>query len=344
MPLLEIAVNGTAEPINCSHSPFSSSGKAPQRSVAWADVCLTVFFILAGSLGNGLVIWILGFRLKRGGFLTFVLNLAVADFGFCVVPCSQIPIFLASHDYVYGLGVCQVEQYLTRGFFYAGTLFIASICLDRCLAIQYPLWHKLRRPQRTPAFICAVVWLVAGGMAALTPINLELEHIRCLGPRCRVKSSKAVQLIANMELVLAFLLPLCVIVTCSAFIVHKVATESRVGRQRGRVNSTVCITVLLFLLCWTPFQVAQYLFQIQNTFFPDNKSLGTMAAQAGHYCSYLFFVNSCLNPFIYLLMGREVKKRMRVSVQCLGFMFQRAFTDSCTEGVSSTSSTLSAGN
>ncbi|XP_066543991.1 fMet-Leu-Phe receptor-like [Amia ocellicauda] len=311
---------------SCMNDNNSSSGA--RYSSMWTDVCLSVAFIVAGGLANGAVIWVLGFQMKRSGFLTYVLNLSVADFFFCVLLATQIPMYLAKNAYMYGLVLCRIEQYVTRVFYYAGTLLVASICLERCLAIRHPIWHKCRRPKSTPAITCAVAWSISLLLALTTPINLEMVDFGTkMGLRCYVKEMKAVKLISTLELILVFLLPLCMILTCSSFIARQLASESKAGTRRCQANRTVCMTALLFLVCWTPFQLSQYTILIQLMFLPQNMQLLSIASTIASYTSYLLYCHSCLNPFIYVLMGRSLKKKILHSLPSLKSSFERAFNE-----------------
>ncbi|NWW00806.1 MRGRD protein, partial [Machaerirhynchus nigripectus] len=50
----------------------------PYTQIAFAGVCLGIS--LCGLVGNGVVVWFLGFHMKQSPFTVYVLNLAVADF------------------------------------------------------------------------------------------------------------------------------------------------------------------------------------------------------------------------------------------------------------------------
>ncbi|NXB82922.1 MRGRD protein, partial [Donacobius atricapilla] len=50
----------------------------PHSLIAFAGVCLGIS--LCGLVGNGVVMWFLGFHTKQNPFTVYILNLAVADF------------------------------------------------------------------------------------------------------------------------------------------------------------------------------------------------------------------------------------------------------------------------
>ncbi|NWV30415.1 MRGRD protein, partial [Origma solitaria] len=51
--------------------------------IAFVGVCLGIS--LCGLLGNGMVMWFLGFQMKQNPFTVYILNLAVADFSLLVL-------------------------------------------------------------------------------------------------------------------------------------------------------------------------------------------------------------------------------------------------------------------
>uniref|UniRef100_W5MWN1 G-protein coupled receptors family 1 profile domain-containing protein n=1 Tax=Lepisosteus oculatus TaxID=7918 RepID=W5MWN1_LEPOC len=315
----ENVLNRTEE-TDVFNSSYVMGNESNSTTLPWVDVCLDTIFMVFGCLGNGLLIWVLGFRMKETGFFIYVLNLAVADFGFCALLATQIPIDLAKNDYIYGLMFCRIEQYLARVFYYAGTLLITTICLERCVAIRHPIWYKCRRPKKVPVFACALVWTISCLLALMTLFNLELVFF-CFndgcGHQCFVKDLEALKLLTTSEVILVYLLPLCTIFTCSSIIVYQLTKDRKVGTKRCQVNRTVCFTALLFLVCWTPFQVSQYIHVIQLIFLPNKISLISLAGQ----------FNSCVNPFIYVLMGREIKKKVMLSFPGLRIILKRAFNE-----------------
>ncbi|KAL8181617.1 UNVERIFIED_CONTAM: hypothetical protein K2H54_013386 [Gekko kuhli] len=55
------------------------------ESIHYIDTGIPMLVIcILGAVGNGIVIWLLGFHIKRNPFSTYILNLAIADFGVLV--------------------------------------------------------------------------------------------------------------------------------------------------------------------------------------------------------------------------------------------------------------------
>ncbi|XP_070420494.1 mas-related G-protein coupled receptor member F-like isoform X2 [Equus przewalskii] len=80
-----------SHPNNGSELPTAANATAHSTSVDGAHAfstyqntlfLATVLVSLCGLVGNGTVIWLLGFRIKRNPFSVYILNLAGADFAF----------------------------------------------------------------------------------------------------------------------------------------------------------------------------------------------------------------------------------------------------------------------
>ncbi|XP_018590970.1 C3a anaphylatoxin chemotactic receptor-like [Scleropages formosus] len=326
-----MTLNSTVELKGSENITEVTNSTLKQHQVTWTQFSLTLFTCVVGCLSNGTVIWVLGFRMKKGGFFTYVLNLAVADFAFCAMYATEIPIFLDQSNYPYGVWGCRLDTYFTRLFVYASTILIACICFERCLAIRYPMWYKYRRPQWVPAVTCIAAWVFAATILIVYPASLIITTRPGSPRKCRIRSETALLFIAFSELTTIFLLPLCVIITCHGIIIHRMVREDRNGARRSKVNLTVCATTTLFLLCWTPFQGATCLSIVNILFFKKNESLNAIYLSISSYSSVLVYLNSCLNPFVYLLLGRDMKKRIIVSLPCLQGVLERAFTVSSSD-------------
>ncbi|NWV30414.1 MAS protein, partial [Origma solitaria] len=52
--------------------------RVPYTYIAFVGVCLAIS--LCGLVGNGMIMWFLGFQMKQNPFTVYIRNLAVADF------------------------------------------------------------------------------------------------------------------------------------------------------------------------------------------------------------------------------------------------------------------------
>ncbi|KAM8970894.1 mas-related G-protein coupled receptor member A-like [Sarcophilus harrisii] len=252
----------------------------------------SLLIALLGLLGNGAVLWLLGFRIPRNHFSVYILNLAAADALFL---CGS---FLKSIHPCFGKfrDLTWVILFFLKYLFYTvGLSLRAAISTERCLCALFPLWYRCRRPEDTSAAVCAVLWALIGTLWLLSFVLLftfyEVIYIF---------------LIAGARLLL--LTPvLCV---SSLTLLLRVQCSSR-RRRPPRLYLLVMLTVLMFLLCGLPWGVLDFM----NVYFKLNVSCWPYDALA---C-----VNSSVNPLIYFFVGRLGNKRR----EPLREVLQRALGD-----------------
>uniref|UniRef100_A0A8C3SL57 G-protein coupled receptors family 1 profile domain-containing protein n=1 Tax=Chelydra serpentina TaxID=8475 RepID=A0A8C3SL57_CHESE len=82
-----------------------------------------------GLVGNRIMLWFLGFHIKRNVFTVYILNLAAADFGFLLCLPGFLITFNAKH--------------------------LFSVC------VLFPIWHRCRHPNHLSAIVCALLWALS---------------------------------------------------------------------------------------------------------------------------------------------------------------------------------------
>ncbi|XP_066108960.1 mas-related G-protein coupled receptor member X2-like [Saccopteryx bilineata] len=105
-------------------------------------------------VGNGTVIWLLGFRVKRNPFLVYVLNLAIADFTFLLSLDAWVTsrFFLDNNDEMIEFFISLFVMTNTAGLF-----LLMAISTERCLSVTFPIWYKCRRPAHLSTIILTLL-------------------------------------------------------------------------------------------------------------------------------------------------------------------------------------------
>ncbi|XP_074132809.1 mas-related G-protein coupled receptor member X1-like [Sminthopsis crassicaudata] len=263
----------------------------------WMQILILLLAPL-GLLGNGAVLWLLGFRVRRTPFSVYILNLAAADALFL---CSA---FLISIDAFFGSIFDHLAKIILRFLrfisYTAGLSLLAAISTERCLSALFPVWYRCHCPKRTAASVCAVLWTLAGMLRAIYFFR-DLEFRRIF-------------------YAVYFLLLTCVLCASSLTLLLRVRCGSRRPRP-PRLSLLVLLTVLVFLLCGLPWGVGDVVyFHLHIDFIP--------------YWLYdlLACVNSSVNPLIYFFVGRLGHKRR----EPLRLVLQRALGDEQESGSGTT--------
>ncbi|XP_062866575.1 C3a anaphylatoxin chemotactic receptor [Trichomycterus rosablanca] len=304
------------------------------------QMVVTVLIFSVGVTLNGLVVWVLGVRRRRGGrsvggetqsagsFRFYVVNLALAD----LVLLLRTPLMLGylAHHYSWPFGkpLCQVVMFLRCLGLYAGAFLLSAIALERCLCLLRPVWARLRRPRWAVPLICAVLWGLAGALSVpyITAAGLVRIHntSQCLENITGIGSG-----LVALETGVGFLLPLVIFLSCNlAVIVFARKSESAqttpgspaspggpsyTSQRLNRLYRILFLTMLLFLTCWVPYFTCRFLKALASG-REDRAGLYAGASQGIYVSLFLVYVKSALNPVLYVFAARGLSRTVRASL------------------------------
>ncbi|XP_028594336.2 mas-related G-protein coupled receptor member H-like [Podarcis muralis] len=259
---------------------------------------LTISYVLIcnlGLLGNGTVIWLLGFYIKRTPFTTYILNLSIADFGFLTVVFINRMCFIVG-KYTY---LADVMLLVTSLFMYTtGQFLLTAISIDRCAAVLFPLWHRCHRPPNMSIAVCASIW-------GHSSISLAI-HFTLILADFSVYNTVNIQIFVSGFLCL----PLMTVSTLILFV--RVCFKSH-QRRRGKLLIIVLLALFFFIILSFPLNVYAI------TLFLDSEPPSFFK-----YGYMLTCLNSSVNPLIYFLVGRQKRGRRRQSMKAT---FQNVFKE-----------------
>nr|XP_028594328.1 mas-related G-protein coupled receptor member H-like [Podarcis muralis] len=263
------------------------------RTVTMYIVCVSIIIVcIWGCLGNGTVIWLLGFRIQRTPFTTYILNLAISDFGLLAVDFILEIRWLQNRKQDEGI-VFEFFEDIFQSMYNTGQFLLTAISIDRCVCILFPFWYRCHRPRHLSTILCALIWIfsfIFPGIHFILFLTAKKEH----------KYISCYQYIVNGFICL----PLMTFSTLILFIKFCFKTQ----RIRRRKLITVILLTLLFFLSFSfplnAFYISHYIF--------DSPTLHRI--QYGYLCATL---NSSVNPLIYFLVGRPKRGKPRRSMKVI---------------------------
>ncbi|XP_037387787.1 chemokine-like receptor 1 [Pygocentrus nattereri] len=278
-----------------SQTSRSSSCDAVCIFYAVAEVIICVL----GIAGNALVIWIAGIKVKKSVVSTWYLSLAVSDFVFC----SSLPfsvIFVVNKDWPFGLFMCKFRSFILWLNMYSSIFLLVIISVDRCVLVIFPVWAQNKRTIRKASVIVVLAWIVAAVCSTPSAVFRVFNHKQ---QTCNYSYNSKKNYIATVtcRFVSSFLIPFLIIFICHVLIIRKLFMQ-RVRYKKPLKIMTVLIVT--FLICWLPYHTV-LLIKLHKKY----KFLITIQ----HFSFILVSANSCLNPFLYAFMGKDVKQ------QCYAF-------------------------
>ncbi|XP_067433598.1 C-C chemokine receptor type 1-like [Thunnus thynnus] len=270
------------------------------------------FMFLFSLFGNGLVLVIIH-RFEKLTTVTniLLLNLVVSSLMFM----SSLPfvgVYKQLSYWIFGEVMCKIVGSVYYLGLYSSVLFLTLLTFDRHLAVVYSLRASQVRNQRYALLSCAVVWLVSG-LACIPKMILHKTFSTLIDNKmfCQEHPSNLTFVDADklrdstfyLQLFLFLLFPLIVIVYCYVRIAITVISSKIV--TRFKTVRLIFIIVLLFFICWTPFNVVQLIPENKSC---DEKKKRGYAREVTHDIAYIYF---CISPIFYTFVGKKFQSYFR---------------------------------
>ncbi|OCT56975.1 chemokine-like receptor 1 [Xenopus laevis] len=293
-------------------------------------VLYSVAFLL-GTTGNGLVIWIAGFKMKKTVNIIWFVNLAIADFIFTLfLPLSVVYIALDFH-WPFGTFMCKLNSSLAFINLFASVFLLTIISIDRCISVMFPVWSQNHRTPRRASLVALAVWFLS--LCFSLPYFIVRDtfegdgYTRCYNNFGYDENNELTDLglqrmkaTVVMRSLLGFCIPFPVIIFCYTVIALKLHWN-RMSTSSKPFKIIVAV-LISFFICWFPYHIFSFLEMSQFT--NPNVNYGTVLYIGIPIASSLAFLNSCVNPFLYVFMGRDFKNTFMTSIQSV---FEKAFSE-----------------
>lgn len=269
--------------------------------------------VLLGVPGNALVVWVTGFCMPRSVTSLWFLNLALADLLCCLsIPLLMVPLAHDDHWH-FGPSACTLVKGLFYLVMYCSILQLVLISIDRLMLVNRPVWCQNHRRPRMAVFGCVAVWILAliGSIPQFVfarEIHAGEDKRECL----LAYSRQSVWPVTSFRFLMGFIFPFLVIVVCHLVVYSRAEKGLSRGRTRSKRTLRVIIAVVLsFFLCWLPLHIVDFLILITPRHSPHSPKL--YLAHVIVLC--LAYFNSCLNPLLYVCLGRGFKDSMNRSLR-----------------------------
>nr|XP_041568547.1 C5a anaphylatoxin chemotactic receptor 1 [Taeniopygia guttata] len=278
-----------------------------------AVLVLYAAIFLLGVLGNGAVLWVTAAELRRTVNGVWFSNLALADLLSCLaLPFLALPL-TTDHHWPLGGAACKVLPSLTILAMFASVLLLTAISADRCALVTRPVWCHNRRTPALAAAACAGAWVAAALLTVpsflfravrVDPFSAKATCVLAYGAVRRHRRSAELTT-AIVRFLCGFLGPFAVISGCYGRLLCRVRARGLARSQRA--TRTVLVVIVSFFVCWLPYHVVGLVLAAAA---PDTAAF-RRAQSADPAVAGLAYVNGCVNPIIYLVMGRGLGRARR---------------------------------
>lgn len=285
-------------------------GITPFTQITYSVIATVAF------LGNTLVICVFGRErtLLKKSYNILILTLAIADVLTATLLVTN-PAFVLGDSFPYPtnhvMGEIFCRFFWDRVFLFQLVIFSAYICL----ALSTERWYAVVKPfnysntfntKRTVIYILAAwVWsLILCGSTFF-----EVGYVPSNPPSRRCKwlflwgKQPTRAIVGIIQVSFKMIFPCLTMLALYGHMVYKTtlfaasSAESR-AKMRGKITRMVGLACLMLTVCLAPSQT-NYALAMAGKAKLDNK--------LHHRLSLLVFINSCANPFIYVLSNRNYR-------------------------------------
>ncbi|XP_029316757.1 B2 bradykinin receptor-like [Cottoperca gobio] len=287
----------------------------------WLHTSQPVYILIITVLGimfNVFVLMVFCFHKKACTVAEIYLgNMAAADL--ILVSCLPFWAVYVSNGFIwpFGLFLCKVVNLGIKVNAYSSIYFLVLVSIDRYMALVHTMSHgRMRRPKYAKLG-CLLMW---GFGLLLSVPTLVFREVRYF-PEFNVHacfldypSINAELLFDGILIVFSFIIPISIISFCTVKIIHalKIQAIERFNAEKTEQKATnLMLAVLLaFLVCWVPFHVVTTLNVLLRAKLMGGCHLESVLDICNQIFTYLAFFNSVLNPILYVIVGKNFRKKV----------------------------------
>ncbi|XP_058892539.1 neurotensin receptor type 1 [Kogia breviceps] len=322
----------------------------------YSKVLVTIVYLalfVVGTVGNSVTAFTLARKKSLQSLQSTVHyhlgSLALSDLLILLLamPVELYNFIWVHHPWAFGDAVCRGYYFLRDACTYATALNVASLSVERYLAICRPFKAKtLMSRSRTKKFISAI-WLASGLLAVPMLFTMGQQNRSADGRHpgglvCTpIVGTAKVKVVIQISTFTSFVFPMVVISVLNTVIANKLTAMVRQAAEQGRTCTAgdqqssfsmsvepgrvqalrhgvrvLRAVVIAFVVCWLPYHVRRLMFcyiadEQWTPFLYDFYHYFYMLTNA------LFYVSSTINPVLYNLVSANFRQIFLSTLACL---------------------------
>ena len=272
---------------------------------------------IATVLGNGFVIFVVAKnRRLHSSANWFVLSLAVADFG------VGIAVFPSNYFCIYSMACnSRVHMAFFWLFLHCSVTNLCTLTLDRYIAIVHPLKYNISMTERRPGMVIFIAWLIPFAISLSLIVGMYATNSRTAWKVLRLTGVSAFDIVSCVLLFYAVVRILVAARAQSSQVCeielqlqsNVSSTKAGTSRRRRTPNTArlIIALVVFFLGCYVIVNIS-VLCQIF--------SCEVCGEKVGFAATVLLVLNSAVNPMVYTLWKRDIKREISLLISHLSIL------------------------
>ncbi|XP_063286149.1 chemerin-like receptor 2 [Pelobates fuscus] len=281
-----------------------------------ASIVIYSIAFLLGVPGNAIVIWFTGFKWDKTVSTLWFLNLAIADLIFVLFLPLHITYVATNFHWPFGKALCKVNSFIAVLNMFASVFFLTVIGLDRFTSFACPGFSQRHRTLRKSMIVSGIIWTLAAIIAGPAlyfrdTIDSSHKYTICFNNfhdhdhTVILRTHKVFTLI---RFFIGYLFPLLTMIICYCLLAIKMKKNNT--RPPNTFFWTVLAIIVAFFACWTPFHIFCLLeLKVHHSgVYQEWLKFGMPISTS------LAFINSCINPILYVLISKVFRKQLGTSM------------------------------
>lgn len=273
--------------------------------------------LVVGLPANLLTVFLTWLQVRRKNVLgVYLWGLSLCDLMYLFTLPLWADYVGRGHSWQWSSAACKMTGFIFFTNMYVSIFLLCCVSCDRYIAVAYSLEARgLRRQRHATLVVVIIILVVAVGHA---PVFHMKEGAAAKGSRTCFEPNQSSAMVTGFNyarFIIGFLLPLLLLVVTNHSVLANVqrSTGLQCGQKR-RVQRLAVAVVLLFLVCFAPYHVVllvrAILYHVTQT---DD---ATCWLKHTMYTTYtislgLSTINSAVNPILYVLSSKNVRKELR---------------------------------
>ncbi|XP_066441959.1 neurotensin receptor type 1 [Eleutherodactylus coqui] len=340
---------------NVSTQHIMSEGNLDVNTDIYSKILVTIiylFLFVVGCTGNTITAYTLVRKKSLQNLQSTVhyhlASLALSDLLILLLsmPIELYNFIWVHHPWAFGNAMCKGYYFLRDACTYATALNIASLSVERYMAMCHPFKAKSIMSRSRTKKLITFIWLASFLLAS--PMIFTMGEIYALGVEqpdnlvcTRIVEMSSFKTVIQVNTFLSFVFPMVVISVLNSIIANQLIIMVKQAHQENQVctiggQQTVLsmsmepsriqslkhgvrvlrVVVIAFVVCWLPYHARRLMF----CYVPEDDWTDELH-DFYHYfymlTNVLFYVSSTVNPILYNLVSANFRQ---IFVSTLSFL------------------------
>ncbi|KAM9436089.1 free fatty acid receptor 3-like isoform 1-T2 [Clarias gariepinus] len=210
----------------------------------------------------------------------------------------------ADMDWTLPQFLCPLSGFFFYTTIYNSTFLLTAISVERYLGVAFPIKYKLKRHPRNAVIASAIFWMVSMAHCSIVYIIQYYKPSEVNNTCYDEFSVEQLKILLPVRLELfavLFCIPFIICCFCYVKFIHILSRLPNIkAKKRFRAIGLALATLLVFIICFMPYNVSHVVGFIQNA-SPDWRAYALLPST----------LNACLDPLIFYFTSSALRATVK---------------------------------